>query len=39
MAKLTAGIDIDSMATKAVIFDGEVRGEAFLEILQRRQGC
>lgn len=28
MAKLTAGIDIGSMATKAVIFDGEVRGEA-----------
>lgn len=25
---LTAGIDIGSMATKAVIFDGEVRGEA-----------
>jgi predicted CoA-substrate-specific enzyme activase len=28
MAKFTAGIDIGSMATKAVIFDGEVRGEA-----------
>lgn len=28
MARLTAGIDIGSMATKAVIFDGEVRGEA-----------
>ena len=28
MVRLTAGIDIGSMATKAVIFDGEVRGEA-----------
>ena len=28
MGKVTAGIDIGSMATKAVIFDGEVRGEA-----------
>jgi predicted CoA-substrate-specific enzyme activase len=28
MAKLTAGIDIGSMATKAVVYDGEVRGEA-----------
>ncbi len=28
MTRLAAGIDIGSMATKAVIFDGEVRGEA-----------